>query len=374
MGAAGSRVRELGKNAAWLLDALAEAAQTRGAPSAITQEIRELALEARYGLPAALAPIARLRVPGISREQLLGLYRNTRGIQLHEPDTVIDAPDQKFAGVLTPLQLSRLRQAIVTDIQESIRRKRAGHVTRAEQANLLRRLVEDLYATGGGALEQAVTDALKHVGLSVSRVLRQPHGEEDIRLAHADGTVIISVTASKDEGRPIAWSKAREILGAGAGLNPINYVCIGRPGFHSLALRSADNIARETGTRAILLMPMTVLAEAIVRIAEGSMSAQQLSDLLAHQQGSLTAEDLAKACRTTELGIRQAKSDPISGIQQISRAPRRGRLAGRGPVLPTGLGNSPRIHHREQSQVLDARTNSSVHTYGRTRSHDHRYR
>jgi hypothetical protein len=41
-------------------------------------------------------------------------------------------------------------------------------------------------------------------------------------------------------------------------------------------------------------MPMTVLAEAIVRIAEGSMSAQQLSDLLAHQQGSLTAEDLPK--------------------------------------------------------------------------------
>jgi hypothetical protein len=255
-GAAGSRVRELGKNAAWLLDALAEAAQTREAPSTVAQEIHKLALEARYGLPAALAPIARLRVPGISREQLLGLYRNSRGVQLHELDMVMDAPDELFVGILTPLQLSRLRQAIVVAVQESLRRKRAGHVARAEQANLLRRLVEDLYTTEGGALEQAVTDALKHVGLSVSRVLRQPHGEEDIGLAYADGTIIISVTASKDEGRPIAWHKAREILGAGAGLNPINYVCIGRPGFHSLAQRSADNIAREAGVTGQVFCPI----------------------------------------------------------------------------------------------------------------------
>jgi hypothetical protein len=133
--------------------------------------------------------LAAIIIPGQS-----GTYRHLRG---HVTGLLVESG-------LTPLQLSRLRQAIVTDIQESIRRKRAGHVTRAEQANLLRRLVEDLYATGGGALEQAVTDALKHVGVSVSRVLRQPHGEEDIRLAHADGTVIISVTASTNEGRPIA--------------------------------------------------------------------------------------------------------------------------------------------------------------------------
>jgi ATP-dependent DNA helicase len=102
MGAAASRVRELGKNAAWLFDALAEAARVCGVPSTVSQAIDELALEARYGLPAALAPIARLRVPGISRDQLLGLYRNTRGVQLHEPDTIIDTPDEEFRGSSHP--------------------------------------------------------------------------------------------------------------------------------------------------------------------------------------------------------------------------------------------------------------------------------
>jgi len=294
MGAAASRVRELGKNAAWLLDALAEAADVHGIPSAASQQIRELALEARYGLPAALAPIARLRVPGISRDHLLGLYRNPGGNQLHEPDVIIDTSDEVFKGILTPLQVTRLRQAILADIEESIRRKHAGQVARAEQANLLRKLIDDLYTTEGRGLEQAVTDVLNHVGLSATRVMRRPKGEEDVQLAHADGTVVISVTASKEEGHPIRWNKTKEILSGGAGLNPINYVCTGRPGFDSLAQRRADDIARETGARSILLIPITVLAEAVVRIAEGSLRTQQLGDLLAHRRGNLTVEDLPK--------------------------------------------------------------------------------
>jgi helicase len=295
MGAAAARVRDLGKNAAWLLDTLAEAARMASAPASLSQEVSMLALEARYGLSAALAPLARLRVPGISREQLLALYQTGQDMRLHEPDTIIDAPDEAFDGILTPLQVARLRQAILADIQESIRRKRAGHLARAEQANLLRTLIDNLYTAKGGGLEQAVTDVLNHVGLSAARVFRQPYGEEDIRMAHAEGTVIISVTATEDDARPIRWNKAKEILGAGAGLNPINYVCTGRPSFESLALRSADNIARETGTRSILLIPMLVLAEAIVRIAEGRMDVQQLGELLAHGRGNLTVNDLPEA-------------------------------------------------------------------------------
>ena len=290
MGAAAPRVRELGKNAAWLLDALAEAAHVRGAAE-LANQVRALALEARYGLPSPLAPLARLRVPGISREQLLGLYQN-EGIELYDPETIVDEPDEAFNGLLSPLQLARLRHAILADIQESIRRKHSGQVARAEQANLMRKLIDDLYATKGTTLEQAVAGALNHVGLSATRVLRQPHGEEDIRVAHADGTVIISVTASQDEVRPIRWNKAKEILGAGAGLNPINYVCAGRPSFDALAQRSAGNIARETGSRSILLVPIPVLAEAIVRVAEGEMTPHGLADLLAHRRGNLAVEDL----------------------------------------------------------------------------------
>lgn len=105
----------------------------------------------------------------------------------------------------------------------------------------------------------------------------------------------MSVTASKDDLRPIRWNKAKEILGTGTGLNPVNYVCIGRPGFHSLAESQVSNIAREEGSRSLLLISVAVFAESILRIAEGSMSGSQLGDLLATRRGALTIEDLPES-------------------------------------------------------------------------------
>lgn len=292
MGVAAARVRELGKNAAWLFDALASAAEVSGATPALLEQIRALALEARYGLPAPLAPLARLRVSGLSRERLLSLYQANQDKELYDPLTILDAPDDEFAGLLTPPQLDRLRSAILADFEESIQRKRTGHVARAEQTNLPRKLIEQLYTTTGQGLEQAVVEALTHAGLSARRLLHQPNGEEDIQVTHADGTVIISVTASKDDARPIAWSKVREILGAGAGINPVNYVCIGRPSFHSLAERKASDIALETGARSLLLIPIPAFADALLRIAEGSLTTNDFGDLLARRSGILTPEGL----------------------------------------------------------------------------------
>lgn len=290
MGAASARIRDLGRAAAWLLETAATAAALRGASEAADQ-LRELTLEARYGLPATLAPLARLQVPGISREHLLALYQDERGLTLHDPEAVLDREDDEYQGLLSPLQLVRLRTAILADIEESLRRKKAGHVARAQQTLLPRDLVDGLYSSSGAALEQAVTDALNAVGLSAARVVRQPHGEEDIRIAHSDGTVVVSVTASQDDARPVRWNKAREVLGTGTGLNPINFVCIARPSFESLAQRSAENISREAGSRSILLLPMPVFAEAIVLVAEGKVALAVLGDFLAHHAGHVANGD-----------------------------------------------------------------------------------
>lgn len=294
MGAAAARVRDLGKYAAWLLDALAEAARLDAAPAALQDQLRTLALEARYGVPAPLAPLARLTVPGISRAHLIRLY-GAQDADLIDPETILDTPDDRFDGLLTPLQLNRLRQAILAEIDESIRRKHAGQVARAEQTDLPRRLIDDLYSAKGGGLEQAIADALNHIGLAATRVQRQPHGEEDIRVAHHDGTVIISVTARDDDSRPASWNKAKEILGAGVGLNPINYVCVARPGFDTLAERNANGIARESGSRSLLLVPLPVLAEAFVRVAEGTLTSKQLGEVLARSAGVFTVDDLPTA-------------------------------------------------------------------------------
>jgi replicative superfamily II helicase len=135
-GAAPTRVRELGKNAAWLLEVLAAGAELRGLEADLVREIRGLAVEARYGLPSILA---RLRVPGISRDALLHLYQNDRGVELYDPEVILDTPADAFDGLLSPLQVARLKQAILDEVEESLRRCRAGQVARAEQTELPRR-------------------------------------------------------------------------------------------------------------------------------------------------------------------------------------------------------------------------------------------
>jgi hypothetical protein len=288
MGVTSARMRDLGKNAAWLFDTLADAAEVSGAATAFVDRIRALSLEARYGLPSDLAPLARLRVAGLSRKHLLRLKQ----AELWDPATILDAPDKDFDGLITPRQLERLRLAIESATQESLQRKRTGQVARAEQDDIPTALINDLYTASGQNLEQAVTDALVHVGLPAVRVMVQLRGEEDIQVTHGDGTVSISVTASADGTKPITWNKAKEILGAGVGFNPVNYVCIGRPGFHQLAESNAAGIARETGSRSLLLIPIPVLAEAVVRIGSGVFNVQKFGGLLAHGSGVLAEGDL----------------------------------------------------------------------------------
>ena len=282
----------MGKNAAWLLDSLEQVTALRGAGRDEVDAVHDLALECRYGVPVELASLARLNAPGVGRAALLRLHAGDNGRRLYEPDVLLDADLDEFDGLLTPAEVNGLRAAIVAERGETLRRRRTAHVERAEQAALNAALIEDLYTAEGGALEQAVADALNAAGVTTRRNVRQPHGEEDLRITHDQGTVIVSVTASKEEGKRVSWNKAREVLGAGAGLNPLNYVCIARPGFHSLAERQAEEIAREEGERRLLLVPVDVLAEAIVRVQEGRLDAGLLNDLLAYKRGFLTFRDL----------------------------------------------------------------------------------
>jgi len=283
------RVAGMGRTAAWLLEAVSQLLRLRGeTPSTV----EDLTIAVRYGLPRELAPLAQLHAPGIGRNALMRLYAGDRGRRLFDPDVLLDTDPVEFDGLLRPVEVDRIRTAIVQDRGESLRRRRGAHMQRAQDAAIETQLLADLYDTAGLDLEQAVADALTSVGIRVTRVTHQKRGEEDLQITHEAGTIVVSVTASLDPTRNIVWSKAREVLGAGVGINPLNYVCIGRPGFHSLAIEHAQLIAREEGARRLLLIPIDVLAELVVRCHEKTVDVEAASDLIAHARGLLTFEEL----------------------------------------------------------------------------------
>ncbi len=288
-GCSPSRLTGMAKVGAWILEATAEAEKARGRDAAV---IARLASEVRYGVPAELVPLARLNVRGVARGSLIRLYEGGRDKHLHDPDVLLDAEDDDLAGLLTPLEAARLREAVIAERGETQTRRRRAQTERARVAELAEQLIDDLYTLGGVDLERAVADALAAVGIPATRIHEQKHGEEDLQIRHPDGTVVVSVTASLHPSKNIVWSKVREVLAAGVGMNPINYVCIGRPAFHSEAESLARQIGLEEGPRNLLLIPMDVFADAVIRCAEGRLDSGALLDAFGRASGVLSLDEL----------------------------------------------------------------------------------
>lgn len=288
-GCSPSRLTGMAKVAAWILEATAEAEKARGRDATL---IARIASEVRYGVPAELVPLARLNARGVARGSLIRLYEGGRDKHLHDPDVLLDAGDDALEGLLTPLEAARLREAVIAERGETQTRRRRAQVERARTAALAEQLIDDLYTLAGLELEQAVADALAAVGIPATRIHEQRHGEEDLQIRHPDGTVVVSVTASLHASKNIVWSKVREVLAAGVGMNPINYVCIGRPAFHSEAESLARQIGLEEGPRSLLPIPMDVFADAVIRCGEGRLDPETLLDALGRASGLLSLDEL----------------------------------------------------------------------------------
>ena len=290
-GSPATRVRGMGRTAAWLLDAVAQVALIEGAPREHVEAIRLLSAEARYGVPAELAPLAALDAPGVGRDALIRLYHGDSGRRLFDPDVFLDADTAEFQDLLRPIEVERIRAAIVAERGETFARRRDAHLQRAQDARLHEQVIRDLYEKEGIPLEVAIADALTTTGITVEHLTQQHQAQEDLRIWHAEGVIVASVTASESPTRRIKWSKVREVFGTGAGLNPQNYLCIGRPSFDGLSEKLALEIARETGERRLLLVPVHVLADAVIRIHEKRLGANDLVNLLAVRRGVLTSDD-----------------------------------------------------------------------------------
>ena len=292
-GANGRRAVDAARTAAWLLESVGQAAQACGASSDFVRAVADLGRSLRYGVPPTLVPLARLEVRGIGRSDLMRILETGKA-EFLDPDRLVELEAEDLADVLTASQIQRLREKLAQTMRDSLRRRKAEHLIRADAAQLPRRIVHELYEAHGGGLEQAVNDALALVGLPARRIRRQPHGEPDIVVEH-DGTVVISVTASGDDVTPIKWAKAREVMSAGAGLNPINCVCVARPGFQAMAEQAARDLARESGERRLLLVTISMLAEIVLRHATGALTTNAIGAIFTRERGVVSEEMLRTA-------------------------------------------------------------------------------
>lgn len=285
------RIRELGSVAEWLLSAAAQIGNSIGSPSTIVEKLLNLAQEAHFGVPLELVPLAQLRA--LPRSDILRLIINDRGIKLADPHKIIDADPSQFVDILPPQKVVILKGKIAQSIGETLRRRKVGHLLRCDRLAVIRPLVERVYDTHGTEFDRALEQLLNSpmIELNVRRFARQRSGQPDLEFQALKGTVVISATASDDNMKPISWDKCREVLGSvGYTGTASNFVVVGKPDFHNVAIYNAKELAGKGDH--ILLLPVDVIVELCLQKIEGKISREALISTIEDRYGILNRGDL----------------------------------------------------------------------------------
>ena len=285
------RITELGSVAEWLLSTAAQIGNSIGSTSTVVDKLSNLAQEAHFGVPLELVPLAQLRA--LPRSDILRLLINDKGIKLTDPHKIIDADPSQFVDILPPQKVMTLKGKIAQSIGETLRRRKVGHLLRCDRLAAIRPLVERVYDTHGTEFERALEQLLNApmVELNVRRFTSQPSGQPDLEFQALKGTVVISAKASDDNMKPISWDKSKEVLGSvGYTGTASNFIVIGKPDFHNIAIENAKEVAGK-GDR-ILLLPVDVMVELCLQKIEGKISREALISTIEDKYGVLNRTDV----------------------------------------------------------------------------------
>ena len=288
-------IRRIGETAAWMLNTAARIADVPDLVAegdVMSRRLTQLAQRCKFGVPNEVVPIAELRV--LHRSELNLLLNNSAGRVLDTPHKILDASIDDFRGILSPQRAERLQAAILAHIGETVSSRKFGHVVRANRFPGLRPLIEKCYEQRGTDLEHALEELFKAqiVALDAHRFRQQRTGQPDLEVRGSAGTIVIQVTASEDDRKPVNWAKAREVLASvGYSGQASNFVVVARPGFHDVAIGNADEIASR-GDQNLLLIPLTELIEVFISETEGKIAKGSLLEVLENARGHFVADEL----------------------------------------------------------------------------------
>lgn len=294
---AGPIRRLTAENLSWIVDAMADLATAMGRPREYAEQLEVIVDRLVYGVPQKALFMAKLRVRGINRSEMMQLLKHG----YDSSDKILDADISAFDGVISRTGANRLRDELRKHIKDTLERRKRGHITRLDRLGVDSGVIKNIYEAEGRALEMAMEDLFTSPfwNLVFERISRQDQreGRPDFLLYTVDNEVIAcEVTAKERNDHHIDKGKAEKILGSAAEYKPIARVVIGRPDFHELAIDNAENIVAEGMN--YKLIPMHVLAEMYVRVREGRLTSKDIESILRNERGYLTFETLDKYGQT----------------------------------------------------------------------------
>ena len=287
-------VRSIGEMAAWMLTTAAQIVSALGVSigdEEFTKALDDMAKRCRFGVPSDVVSVAELGV--LRRSELNLLVNNSTGKTLQTLHEILDTPLSDFVGILSPQRAELLQSAILEQIGESLVRRRSGHLMRADKYPGLRPLIESAFDSQGTDFERALEELLtsEFLQLPATRFGKQRTGQPDLEISGTRGTIVIQATSSEDNKKPVNWAKAREVTSSvGYSGQASNFVTVGRPGFHDVAVGNADEIAAR-GDQRLLLVSLPEVIEICLSEIEGDNPPDTLLSILENAQGHYLASE-----------------------------------------------------------------------------------
>lgn len=289
-------VRDAGETAAWLCQGLISlSGALRPTARQLGEDLRRLSDELHFGVRHPGTEFMRLRVPSLRRNDAHRLVNNDIR-RFRTLANVLDAQPSDFRRILGPQVAQALQGAILTQIGESFDRRIRAVLHSAREVRISRiqlEILERFVAATGTDLDEQTEHLLKDgVGLDARRVLRQPLGQGDVIIYTDKGQIVVGCTAT--EGRPVTWTKVREVLGATDVIHVITYIVLGRPEFHSDAVEATRRLPEE---QPLVLITVDTLASVCLEMMKGDLVPEAFLAVLESRRGLLSQQDFSPQSR-----------------------------------------------------------------------------
>lgn len=285
----GAVIRELGEMMSWLISAMARVAEISEFDDATVEKIEILAARLLFGLPEAGLELAFLRIPELTRNVILQLIKH----DITLPDQLMDLSPEEADGVIPRTVLLAVQESLSKMMQHLAINFEKNHVIRLQKVGVDPSTVKNVYQAHGKKLEFAIEALLSEppLKLSFQRIVDQKFGEPDHLLHLSDETIPFEIASTSRPDKKISLKKSSEILHGAARYRPQSLVVIGKPDFHELAIRAADEITAAYHIK-YKLMTLDALIELYVRFCEDRLTRAGLIKVFQEATGYLNCETL----------------------------------------------------------------------------------
>ncbi|GGG82015.1 DEAD/DEAH box helicase [Paenibacillus radicis (ex Gao et al. 2016)] len=209
-------------------------------------------------------------------------------------DDFLEKDPSEFKGIINPTKVDKIIKAINDKRDRNSQFWEKDHIRRIEKLGFDSSLIKSLYNVPGLEFEHKLCELfnIDFINGTVDRIAQQSNGEPDLLMILDNGhKYTIQVTAKLDKTKHIDSKKAGDVISQSARLDPDGYVCLGRPDFQELAIDQAIHLGKKHNFK---LVPLYALIELFVRVKEGELSSECVTNFLIESKGYLNISMINK--------------------------------------------------------------------------------